>query len=366
MDLTTHCARCGTPDACGGGRCPACGGVALRPKRATSPAPGTTPLVRSRLGEDLWLKVEGANLTGTFKDRVMARLADEAVAKGRRGAVVASSGNAAVAAAAACAPRDLPLVVVVPETIDASKLRGLAVRGTPVLRHGTDPSQAYGLARHLAARYGLEELASTFHSAGTEQACRAIGHELVGQLGGPPAAVAAAISVGPVLVGTGHGVEETGGPAPALLAAQAAGCAPIAAAFAAGAEHVEPWTEPVTTAAGSIADRLSGYADEASFALARVRASGGALSAWSDEQLRGFRNELARVDGVDVELASAAALGAARAWSGPGPVVVVLTGAGWRETLLGDGAEVSDDTTDFQTATGIDDLHQEVRRWTNS
>jgi threonine synthase len=366
MELTTCCTGCSKVDPAGAGVCRSCGEVALRPLRDVQPAATGTPLIRSRLAEGLWLKVEGVNPTGTFKDRVMARLADEAVAQGSRGAIVASSGNAAVAAAAACLQRGLPLLVVVPATIDSAKLRPLRLRGTAVLRHGQDPSEAYALARFLAARYGLKELASTFHSSGTEYACRQIGHEIAAQLDTAPRAIAAAISVGPVLIGAGNGIVEVGGAPPALLAGQAAGCAPIAAAFEAEAEEVAPWTAPVATSAGSIADRLSGYPHEATFALRAIRSSGGSVGAWGDDDLHRFRELLAATDGVDIELASAAAVGAALDWHGPGPVVAVLTGAGWRETLMDDRPHPTPGTEAFQVVTGIDDLHEEIDRWTNS
>lgn len=366
MELTTICTGCERRDETGVGVCPACGRVARRLLRTTASVTATTPLVRSTLRDQLWIKVEGANPTGTFKDRVMALLAEEAVAAGARGAVVASSGNAAVAASAACLQRGLPLLVVVPTTIDPAKLRPLALRGTPVLRFGTDPSEAYGLARHLADRFGLQELASTFHSSGTELACRDIGHEVVAQLGVPPAAIAAAVSVGPVLVGAGNGVREAAGRTPALLAAQAAGCAPIVAAHDRGDDAVRPWTDPVTTAAGSIADRLTGYADEATHLLERIRETGGTATAYTDRELQELRSRLARHDGIDVELSSAAAIGAALAWTGAGPLVAVTTGAGWRDTLLGDATDDLPGLEGFAASTGIDELTEEVARWTGS
>jgi threonine synthase len=366
MELTTRCTRCSNLDAEGAGVCHVCGDVALRPLRDVVSTAAGTPLIRSRLAQDLWLKVEGANPTGTFKDRVMAHLAGEAVDQGFPGAIVASSGNAAVAASAACLQRGLPLLVVVPATLDDAKLRPLRLRGTALLRHGQDPSEAYALARFLAERFGLKELASTFHSSGTEYACREIGREILAQLGQAPRAVAAAISVGPVLIGTGNGVVEAGGALPALLAGQAAGCAPIAAAFASAAERVAPWTAPVETSAGSIADRLSGYAHEATFALEAIRSSGGSVNAWADDDLHRYRELLATTDGIDVELASAAALGAALDWRGSGPVVAVLTGAGWRDTLTGDRPLPNTDTEAFQLAAGIENLHEEVEQWTNS
>ncbi len=323
-----------------------------------------TPLVTSsRRREVVRWKYEGASLTGTFKDRVMAQLVAEAVAEGAVGAVVASSGNAAVAAAAACAPARLPLLAIVPASVPGPKLAPLRARGVPTVTVAGDPSSAYAAAAELARRYGLVELASTFRSPGTELACRRIGHEIVEELGEPPAAITAAISVGPVLLGTARGVREASGVMPRMIAGQAAGCAPIAQAFQAGDDHVTPWTGPIGTAAGSIADRLNGYAHEGSFMARQIRASGGVAEAWDDDALQHARRQLATEDGLDVELASAAAVCSALAWSGPGPVVGVLTGAGWRETAAEAERLEPASTEEFASRIGAADLREELQRW---
>lgn len=347
-----------------------CGAVVLLPLRQRLPTPdfAQTPFVRSRLANDAYWKVEGANVSGTFKDRVMRTLVRDAVANGAPGAVVASSGNAAVAAAVACRQADLPLLALVPATTPTAKIAPLRLRQVPVVRIDGDPSTAYAAAAALVDAFGLTDLPSTFRANGTELACRSIGHEVVTQLGGPPAAVAAAISVGPVLVGTARGVEEAGSTQvpPAMLGGQAAGCAPIARAFAQGHDQVVPWHEPVDTAAGSIADRLTGYAHEGSFTAAAARSSGGWVRAWSDADLHKARRELAEVDGLDVELASAAAVLAVRAWRGPGPVVGVLTGTGARDTFEGvDVALHPPPLHDFTDRAGISGVLEVLAPWTS-
>jgi threonine synthase len=361
-----RCPRgCGElPD--GKGTC-RCGAVVLHPLRAPPANTGhaRTPLLRSRLVPGAYWKVEGANVTGTFKDRVMEALVRDAVAGDAPGAVVASSGNAAVAAAHACRREDLPLLALVPSATPTIKLAPLRLRGVPVVAIDGDPSTAYAAAGALAQEFGLTELPSTFKASGTELACRSIGHEVVAQLEGTPVAVSAAISVGPVLVGTANGIQEAASAPPAMLGAQASGCAPIARAFTAGDDKVLPWEEPIATSAGSIADRLTGYAHEGTFTAAATRASGGWVRAWSDADLHRARRELAELDGLDVELASAAAVLAAQAWDGDGPVVGVLTGNGIRDTL--EGVDVPTDPApldDFTARAGIDDVLEVLAPWT--
>lgn len=340
--------------------------VTLRPLRTVEPATVVhrTPLVASRLINGVYWKLEGCNPTGTFKDRVMQRLVGEALRTGAVGAVVASSGNAAAAAAAACARAGLPLLALVPAGTDPARLAPLRLRSVPVVEVAGDPSTAYAAAAALVEHAGLAELPSTFRSPATEEACRAVGHEIVAELGGPPAALSAAISVGPILVGAGHGVTEASGARPALLGAQAAGCAPIAAAFDAGHDTPQVWTEPITTKAASIADRLTGYAHEGAFTARSVRASGGFVAAYDDRDLLRARRDLAAVDGIDVELASAAAVCAAAAWHGPRPVVGVLTGVGTRETIAGlglDGPNV--DPRGFAERVEVPDLLEVLAAW---
>jgi threonine synthase len=119
-----------------------------------------------------------------------------------------------------------------------------------------------------------------------------------------------------------------------MVAGQALGCSPIVRAFESGDTEVMPWEEPVTTAAASIADTLAPYADEATFFLGELRASGGFMAAADDDTLFAIRRELRERDGVDVELACCAALYALQSSGRLGPsAVAVLTGSGQRETL---------------------------------
>jgi threonine synthase len=210
------------------------------------------------------------------------------------------------------------------------------------------------LARLVSEKYGLPNLASTFGASGCEWACRSIGHEISAQLKDREVTtLAASVSVGPVLLGSARGLRESGRPFPRMVAGQAAGCAPIATAFSEGRQEVQPWEGPVLTKATSIADRLDGYAPEGTFFLNLVRESNGTLSAADDAILRDIRKDLARYDGLDVELSSCAAVAALLA-SGLGgeESVCILTGAGVKETLTGG--------EDASPGTGVDDFFSTV------
>ncbi|MBW4721378.1 pyridoxal-phosphate dependent enzyme [Saccharothrix obliqua] len=356
------CADCGARAAVFTGACPRCGGVLLVVERTPPVSTSVvSPLVASRAPglEGVLLKLETVQPTGSFKDRVMAVLVAQAVTAGYRAAVVASSGNAAVAAAAACARAGLPLLVLVPDGVPASRLAPALLRGAALVRVGDDPSAAHRRAGELAARFPLANLASTFAAPGCEWACRDIGREIGDQAGDGVTHLVAPVSVGPVLVGTAAGMSGT----PALWAAQAAGCAPIAEAFAAGARHVAPWAGAVDTRAHAIADRLAGYAAEADLTLRAVRDSGGVAAAVDDHEMARMRADLARYDGLDVELSSCAAPALWRRDGVPGArAVCVLTGGGLKETLGEDPAPA--DLGAFSAAAGLgDELIEEVRTW---
>lgn len=363
------CVACGTPAAVLSGYCPACKGVLRRSENAAQSVGITgliTPLVASRAPglDGTLLKVETVQPTGSFKDRVMRVLVAEAKAANVPGAVVASSGNAATAAAAACAIADLPLLVIAPTTLPDARLRPAEAFGPGFLRVGHDPSGAHHAAAQIAERFGLANLVSTFAAPGCEWACRGIGHELHAQSSHPITHLVAPVSVGPVLVGAGAGIVEAGGKAPALWAAQAAGCAPIASAFQSGAAVTMAWDGVISTQAYAIADRLSTYAHEADLTLAAIRETRGLAGAVTDEEMRQMRQDLARYDGLDVELSACAgaALWRRQGRSVDGIAVCVLTGNGMKETL----AQTADlrSAESFAAATGFGaELVKEVQQW---
>lgn len=291
----------------------------------------------------VFLKYEGSHLSGSFKDRIISASLAELLAREPRcpGVVVPSSGNAAVSAAALCAPRGLAMIAIVPLAVPVERLRPILARGGIVVRAGEGPSESYALADRLSETLGYSRLYSTFASPWAEWGCRSLGRELAGQMQGPIAEVISPVSAGPVLVGTGNGLCEAGLSMPPMTAVQAAGCAPIFAAFEAGAPAVTAWTGGIETKAAAIADRLQGYPQDGTRVLDLVRQSGGRVAAVTDAEMAAARAALLRHDGIDAEFSACA--GIAFLMREPGRVargtVCIITASGFKHTFAGDVPE---------------------------
>lgn len=319
------------------------------------PANAWSPLIASRIPglENIWLKYEGSHLSGSFKDRIMSASLGELLARQPDcpGIVVPSSGNAAISAAALCARRGLPMVAIVPTTVPIERLHPVTSRGAILIRAGEGPSQSYALADRLSEALGFFKLYSTFASPWAEWGCRAIGRELAGQMTQSIARVLAPVSAGPVLIGTANGLAEAGLPLPQLVAVQAAGCAPIARAFALGHDDVAPWEDLVETKAAAIADRLAGYPQDGTRVLNAVRASNGAAEVVSDLELASARAALLKHDGLDAEFSACAAIALLMRephLATPG-AVAIITASGFKHTYAGDAPTPSPDPAILNT-----------------
>src|ERR671938_848997 len=122
---------------------------------------GSTPLVLAerlseRVAAEVWLKIEGANPTGSFKDRGMTCAVSAAVREGAEALVCASTGNTAASAAAYAARGGLKGVVIVPEgKIATGKLAQALMHGARVIALRGNFDQALALVRELAQRHPI-------------------------------------------------------------------------------------------------------------------------------------------------------------------------------------------------------------------
>jgi threonine synthase len=120
---------------------------------------GGTPLVRSgSLSEetacDVWLKYDGANPTGSFKDRGMTVAISKALEDGSKAVVCASTGNTSASAAAYAAKAGLACAILVPKgKVATGKLAQTLVHGARVLEVGGNFDDALGIAREMAERF---------------------------------------------------------------------------------------------------------------------------------------------------------------------------------------------------------------------
>ena len=120
---------------------------------------GGTPLVRSealsaRTDAEVWLKYDGANPTGSFKDRGMTLAISKALEEGAEAVVCASTGNTSASAAAYAAKAGLTCAVLVPKgKVAMGKLAATLVHGARMLEVEGNFDASFDLARDLAARY---------------------------------------------------------------------------------------------------------------------------------------------------------------------------------------------------------------------
>jgi threonine synthase len=276
---------------------------------------GNTPLLAApRLGErydcQLWLKWEGANPTGSFKDRGMAVATTRALERGITRLVCASTGNTAASCAAYAARAGIEAVIVVPAgAIAASKLVQVRAVGGRIVEIEGSFSDAFTHAEQLAAAPG-----STFvNSGGSEDRIEgqmSVAAEIAEQLGGVPDVVTLPYGGGGNTRAIARGFEEVVGRLPRLY-------------------PVEAERRPDTVAS---AIRITEPVHERWVHEAMAR-SGGSLVTVTDEEILGAWTNLRTLEGVFSEPASAAGIaGLAHLSPGRGErVVCIVTGHGLKD-----------------------------------
>jgi len=287
-------------------------------------AEGSTPLVPApRLSEraraEVWLKLEGANPTGSFKDRGMTCAVSAAVREGARAIVCASTGNTAASAAAYAARAGLTGAVIVPEgRIATGKLAQALVHGARVvtLRGGFD--DALRLVRELANRHpiALVNSVNEYRIEGQKTAA----FELLEALDGELDTLCIPVGNAGNITAYWRGFKEAGRH-PQLLGFQAAGAAPLV--------HGAPVEHPQTVASAIRIGNPARWED----AMDAMTASGGGVSAVTDEQILEAYRFLASSEGVFCEPASAACVAGLLAHGAPDSrrIVCVLTGHGLKD-----------------------------------
>jgi threonine synthase len=295
---------------------------------------GSTPTVlaerlSARVGAEIWLKIEGANPTGSFKDRGMTCAVSAAVREGAEAIVCASTGNTAASAAAYAARAGITGAVIVPEgKIATGKLAQALMHGARVVALRGNFDQALQLVRELAARHpiALVNSVNPFRLEGQKTAALEIAEE-IGEID------ALAIPVGNAgnITAYWKGFSEAGA-RPRMLGFQAEGAAPLV--------HGAPVEHPETVASAIRIGNPARWEE----AVDAMRASGGRIAAVSDEQILEAYRFLAAHEGVFCEPASAAGVAGLLAHGADGAerIVCVLTGHGLKDpqTALGQAGSV--------------------------
>ncbi|MBV9715437.1 MAG: threonine synthase [Solirubrobacterales bacterium] len=285
---------------------------------------GGTPLVLApRLSErantEVWLKLEGANPTGSFKDRGMTAALSAAVREGAKAVVCASTGNTAASAAAYSARAGLTCAVIVPEgKIATGKLAQALVHGARVVALRGNFDEALKLVRELVNRHPISLVNSVndFRIEGQKTAAFEITEALDSELD------ALCIPVGNAgnITAYWRGFTQSGR-RPRMFGFQAAGAAPLV--------HGAPVKNPETVAS---AIRIGNPARWEQ-AMDAITSSGGAVAAVTDAQILDAYRFLAATEGIFCEPASAAGVAGllAHGVQDARRVVCVLTGHGLKD-----------------------------------
>lgn len=291
---------------------------------------GSTPLIEApRLSERLevraYLKFEGANPTGSFKDRGMTVAVSRAKGRGAEAVICASTGNTAASAAAYAARAGLRGAVIVPEgKIAIGKLAQALMHGARVIALQGNFDDALRIVRELADKHPIELVNSVnpFRIEGQKTAA----FEVVEELGEAPGALAIPVGNAGNVTAYWQGFEELGA-APVVYGFQAEGAAPLV--------HGAAVAEPETVASAIRIGNPARWEE----AMAAFTASRGRVAAVSDEQILDAYHWLASSEGVFCEPASAASvagllahgLPVAEGAAPPESVVCVLTGHGLKD-----------------------------------
>jgi len=297
---------------------------------------GNTPLVRARALEQalgspcpVYLKYEGMNPTGSFKDRGMTLAMSKALEAGARAVLCASTGNTAASASAYAARAGLRAFVLVPEgKIARGKLSQAVLHGATVMQVRGSFDEALSVVREVAASQPVALVNSVNPHRLEGQKTGAF--EVCDQLGGPPDWHFIPVGNAGNITAYWRGYQEYKAAGriarlPRMMGWQAEGAAPIVRG------HVVAEPETVATAI-----RIGNPASWKG-ALEAVEQSKGAIDMVSDEAILAAYRQLAQLEGVFCEPASAASVAGLARWlqrerpPADARIVCVLTGHGLKD-----------------------------------
>ncbi len=304
---------------------------------------GFTPLVHARnLGRaigvpQLYLKVEGQNPTGSFKDRGMVVAVAKAIEKGASAVICASTGNTSSSAAAYAAAAGIEAVIVLPKgKIAAGKMLQGQAAGARVVAIDGNFDDALRIVREMTAQADPDHPMELVNSVNPYrlEGQKTAAFEVCEDLGGAPDYLA--IPVGNAGNITAYwkgfreyreaGLVET---APRMIGFQAEGASPLVQ----GHDFDDPQTVATAIRIGRPAS--------GKLALAARDESGGLIDAVSDDEILAAYRDLARLEGIFCEPASAASVAGVKKAAADGridsgaTIVAVLTGLGLKDPDTG-------------------------------
>ena len=296
------------------------------------------PRLGARLGlDDLWIKDDTRNPSGSFKDRVVTMAVSAARALGLDTLACASTGNLAGAVSAHAAYAGMPAYVFIPRDLERGKVVGAAVYGANVVAVDGSYDDVNRLCAEVAdARgWGFANVnLRPFYAEGS----KSIGFEVAEQLDWTlPDHVVVPIASGSMLTKihkafgelTHHGLVD--GAMPRISGAQATGCSPVAEAFARDSADIRPQKPDTIARSLAIGNPADGY-----YAVKVAKETGGAIGDVDDAEIVEGMRLLAETEGVFAETAGGVTVATLRRFAEQGVVrrdervVAVISGNGYK------------------------------------
>ncbi len=314
--------------------------VSARPARGL--AVGSTPLVAAdRLGpalgiDRLWLKDDTRNPSLSFKDRAVAIAAARAVEFGMEALACASTGNLAGATAAAAAAIGLPSYVFIPADLEPAKIAHALAYGATVVPVDGTYDDVNRLCLEVADELGwgfVNINLRPFYAEGSKTLAFEIAEALGWRL---PDVIVAPVASGAMFTKLAKGFDELAAiglierTPVRFVGGQATGCAPVATAFAAGTDVIEPVRVPDTI----VRSLAIGNPADGRYSVELARSSGGSIESIPDAATAEAIRRVATLEGIYPETAGGVTLAAAEAARRRGvirdgdEVVALLTGNG--------------------------------------
>lgn len=278
----------------------------LNAKHRLTLGEGDTPLVKAhRLGsligmENVWIKDESGNPTGSFKARGLSMAVSKGIELGIKEFVIPTAGNAGGALAAYAARANVKAHVYMPKDAPAANQFEVKVFGAELVLVDGLISEAGRQAAEAASKHGWFDV-STFKEPYRLEGKKTMGLELAEHFSGTlPDVVIYPTGGGTGLVGMWKAFAEMEamgwiGPArPRMVSVQAAGCAPVVRAIETASERIVPWKNAETAAAGLRVP--APYADR--LILRAIRESGGTAVSVSESEIAGAQAEMASSEGL--------------------------------------------------------------------
>ncbi|MDT7898995.1 MAG: threonine synthase [Sulfolobales archaeon] len=293
---------------------------------------GATPLIKSRIYKSVYYKFEGANPTGSFKDRGMTVAVSSAVSNGYKVVVAASTGNTAASAAAYASRGGLRSYIILPKgKVAMGKLAQSILYGATIIEIESNFDVAMSSVMKLYKEHRVVYPLNSFNPWRLEGQ-KTIAFEIVEELGVPDNVIVPVGNAGNIYaIWKGFNELYEAGSidrVPRMIGVQAEGAAPIAKAVEKNLDQPEFVDNPETVATAIRIGKPVNWKK----ALKAIKLSKGSAITASDNEILEAQKELARIDGIGAEPASAAALAGYKKLLSSGKIsedettVIVLTG----------------------------------------